>query len=91
MTIDHHNPEVLTTVADDVEAAVITAALSARGIKATATGGFTAGFRTEVPGHIDVIVRHEDLARAKQVLSEIEQEQSHVDWSKVDVGDPEDN
>ncbi|WP_372721106.1 hypothetical protein [Novipirellula sp.] len=85
---DHQNPEVLTSVADDVEAAVIIAALESQNIKATATGGFTAGFRTETPGHVDVLVRHEDLKQARVVLSEIEHHP--VDWSKVDVGDPED-
>ena len=87
---DHQNPEVLISVADDVEATVIIAALQSRDIKATATGGFTAGFRTETPGHIDVLVRHEDLVQARKALAEIEEDQGHVDWSKVDVGDPED-
>jgi hypothetical protein len=89
MTTDPENPEVLTRVPSDVEAAAIVTALAARGIKASTTGGFTAGFRAEAPGDVSVIVRHEDLDRAKQVLAGFERDQGAVDWSQVDVGEPD--
>ena len=89
MTTDPHNPEVLTCVPTDIEAATIVTALAARGIEASTTGGYTAGFRAEAPGGVSVIVRHEDLNHAKQVLAEFDEHQADVDWSQVDVGDPD--
>ncbi len=90
MTTDPHNPEVLTRVRTEVEAAALVTALAARGIEAFTTGSYTAGFRAEAPGEVQVLVRREDLARAQQTLAEIEQDQTEIDWSQVDVGEPED-
>ena len=64
-------------------------ALAARDIKASTAGGYTAGFRAEAPADVSVIVRHKDLNHAKQALAEIEQDQNDVDWSQVDVGEPD--
>ncbi len=91
MTTDPNNPQVLTRVPSDMEAAVIVAALTARGMKASTTGSYTAGFSAEAPGDVHVIVRHEALNRAKQVLAENEQDQIDVDWSQVDVGKPKES
>ena len=91
MSTDPNNPEVLTSVSSDIEAAVIVAALTERGIEASTTGGYTAGFRAEAPGGVNVIVRHLDLERAKDVLAEIKQDRPEIDWSQVDVGDPEES
>ncbi len=89
MPADPNNPEVVTSVRTDVEAAAIVSALAARGIEASTTGGYTAGFRAEAPGRVNVIVKYVDLHRAKIALAEIEQDQAGVDWSQVDVGEPE--
>jgi hypothetical protein len=89
MTADPNNPEVLTSVRTDVEAAAIVGALAARGIEASTTGGYTAGFRAEAPGYVNVVVKYADLDRARHALAEIEQDQSEVDWSQVDVGQPD--
>ena len=89
MPADPNNPEVLTSVRTDVEAAAIVSALAARGIEASTTGGYTAGFRAEAPGLVNVIVKYVDLHGAKIALAEIEQDQPDVDWSQVDVGEPE--
>ena len=91
MTTDPNNPEVLTSVPSDLEAAAIVAALAARGVEASTTGGYTAGFRAEAPGNVNVIVRQEDLHRARQALAENEWEQTDVDWSQVDVGEPDES
>jgi hypothetical protein len=88
MTADPDSPEVLESCPSDVEAAVIVAALGACGVDAHATGGYTAGFRAEAPGTVNVVVRRRDLARAKEVLANIRKTQADVDWSQVDVGDP---
>ncbi len=89
MLVDPNNPEVLTSVCTDVEAAAIVGALAALGIEASAIGGYTAGFRAEAPGRVNVIVKHADLGRARTALAEIEQNRPQVDWSQVDVGQPE--
>lgn len=90
MSDDPNAPEVLASVPNDIEAAAIVAALEAEGIGASATGGYTAGFRAEAPGDVNVIVRRHELQRAKQVLAEIEGASDDIDWSQVDVGEPED-
>ena len=54
------------------------------------TGGFTAGFRAEAPGDVQIIVRQADLEQARRALEKIQGEQPEIDWSKVDVGKPED-
>jgi len=93
MTTDPNNPEVLTSVSSDVEAAAIVNALAERGIKASAIGGFTSGFRAEAPGEIRVVVRHADLDEATQALAELEQQGFDVDSSETDFdgSDSEEN
>ena len=89
MSDDANGPEVLTEVPTEIEAATIVAALAARGVKADMTGGFTAGFRTEAPGWVRVVVRRSDLEQARSALDEIKSERSEIDWTQVDVGQPE--
>ncbi len=89
MTADPHRPERLIRVTTEAAATGIVAALVAHRIQATATGGFIADFRAEAPGYVNVLVRHEDLAAAKQVLKRLQDDGSDIDWSQVDVGQPE--
>ncbi len=89
MSTDPQSPVVLSTVANDAEAAAIIAALEEQGIKAEATGGFTAGFAALAPGDVQVVVRQADAERARQILAETAGQQANVDWSQVDVGEPE--
>ena len=89
MPSDPNNPEVLTSVRTEVEAAAIVGALAARGIGASTMGSYTAGFLAEAPGCVNVIVKCKDLARAKHSFAEIQQDQPDVDWSQVDVGKPD--
>ena len=91
MTADPDNPEVLTSVPSEIEAAAIVTALDSLGIQASATGGYTAGFRAEAPGEVAVTVRRADLDRARQALTKIKHQQSDVDWSNIDVGQPDDS
>ena len=67
MTADPNNPELLTSVVTDVEAVVIVGALAARGIQAHTTGGYTAGFRAEAPGYVQILVKNKDLDRARPI------------------------
>jgi len=90
MTTDPESPEVLMRVPSEVEAAAIVTALASRGIEALTTGGFTAGFRAEAPGQVSVMVHQDDLAPARQAITEIQQEAHDIDWSQVDVGKDED-
>jgi len=89
MSIDPNNLEVLTSVRNDLEAAPMLAALDRLGIETTATGGFTADFRAEVPGEVRIVVKHKDLPQAKEALEQLGEGSSDIDWSQVDVGKPE--
>jgi hypothetical protein len=71
MDLNAEDLKTLTTVSSDFEASAIVSALEAEGIRATAVGGYTAGFRTEVSGGVSVIVGEADLERAKKVLEEL--------------------
>lgn len=88
MQNDANDPVSLTTVANEVDAGAIITALAAYDIEANATGGFTAGFRAEAPGKVQVWVRRKDLKRAQDALREIGQTSQKIDWSQVDVGEP---
>ena len=90
MSQDPNNPEVLKSFADELAAAALVAELEAHGIEASTTGGFTAGFRAEAPGEVHVIVRHMDMKKAQQILARLQQPHDDIDWSQVDVGEPED-
>lgn len=79
MTKDPHAPEILESYPNDVEAAAVVTALEAHGISATATGGFTAGFRAEAPGSVNVVVRRCDMPRARSVLAELREQRDESD------------
>ena len=70
-------------------ASTVVAALAERGIRAHHVGGFTANFRAEAPGVVQVVVAEEDLQRARSALQEIQSEMDDIDWSQVDVGESE--
>jgi Putative prokaryotic signal transducing protein len=88
MNLDDENLSVLTTVPGEFEATAIVSALEAEGIRAQAVGGFTAGFKAETPAGASVMVLEADLERAKQILADLKKNGAGVDWSKVDVDDP---
>ena len=54
------------------------------------TGGFTAGFKAEAPGSVQILVRSSDLDEAERALAEIRKDEGEIDWSQIDVGQPED-
>ena len=87
-TADSDDPIVLARVAHDTEAAIIVNALKRRGLFAKSAGEFTAGFRAEAPGDVKILVRKSEMAAAREVLEDIRSDEE-IDWSKVDVGDPE--
>lgn len=64
----------LVTVAErDLESAalILVSVLKDAGIRAIATGGFTAGFRAEAPGVVKVQTFEADAEQARQVIAEI--------------------
>ncbi len=87
--LDDDDTVVLVNVQTEWEASFIAEALNERGINAQVSGGLTAGFRAEAPGLARVIVPRGQVERAKQQLAEIRQEAASIDWSQIDVGEPE--
>lgn len=68
------NDAHLVTVAErssEIAAGVLVNVLADAGIRATAVGGFTAGFRAEAPGWVEVKVFQRDAERAREVIAEI--------------------
>jgi hypothetical protein len=80
----------VTSLPNELEAGVVVAALEEAGIKATMSGTFTAGFRAEAPGQVQILVAAEDEAKAREVIRLGEENKEDIDWSQVDVGEPED-
>ena len=89
MSNDLNSPTELCREADEYSAAAIITALAERGIHAIAVGGFTAGFIAEAPGDVAVMVAKADHDHAVKALDEIRRLDGKIDWSQVDVGDPE--
>jgi hypothetical protein len=81
---------LLESTPTELKAGVIVAALEQAGIQATMTGTYTAGFRAEAPGWVKILVAEDDLPQARTVLRDVVRENTDVDWSQVDVGEPED-
>ena len=83
-------PVRLISAPHESAAGMIVAELEDEGIKATMAGENTADFRIGVPGWVDVYVAEKDLPRAQEILLRVQAENDHIDWSQVDVGEPED-
>lgn len=90
MALDSDNLARVTSVRTEYEAGVIVGGLEARGIRATMSGVYTANFRAEAPGWVEVLVADKDLAAATAILEDVRAEPGDIDWSQVDVGEPED-
>ena len=90
MTDDPNTAAELTSAATVMESAAIVAALKAEGIETVTTGEFTAGFLAEAPGNVQIVVKSCDLARAQELLQRFKEDDSPIDWSQIDVGEPED-
>ena len=90
MADNDENLARVTSVRSEMEGGLIVSGLEDRGIKATMSGVYTTSFRAEAPGWVEVLVAEHDLARAQEALLEIHAENDHIDWSQVDVGQPED-
>jgi Putative prokaryotic signal transducing protein len=79
----------LTRVPSETEAAIVIAALEDEGIRAE-SDEYTSGLRAGPWNWVDIMVAEQDLAKAKDILAKVQEENDHIDWSKVDVGEKED-
>ncbi|MEM1356000.1 MAG: DUF2007 domain-containing protein [Planctomycetota bacterium] len=91
--MDENDDKVVTLVflPTEIEATALAQELTRAGIEAQASGLLTAGFRAEAPGQVKVLVHERDLARAKELLDDYLASKQEIDWSQVDVGEPEDD
>jgi hypothetical protein len=80
---------VLTSTPTESEAAIVIAALEENGIRAS-SGEHSSGLRAGAWNWVEILVAEEDLAKAKDILEQVQSENDHIDWSQVDVGQPED-
>jgi len=69
------DPVVVTTAASEPLAAILIAQLQGEGIEAHMAGEYTAGFRAEAPGVVQILVHASDADRARQVLEENDNEE----------------
>jgi hypothetical protein len=90
MLDDSDEPVLLTSAPNEMEAGIIVGALEEEGIKAAMSGVYTAGFRAEAPGWVKILVAEHDLARAQAILADVRNRHDDIDWTQVDVGQPED-
>lgn len=79
----------LTTVLSAVEGAPIVAALERGGIKAV-MGNINSAAMIPEAMEVEILVANHDMPRAVTLLHLIEEHGVDVDWSQVDVGEPED-
>jgi hypothetical protein len=79
---------VLTSTPTETEAAIVVAALEENGIRAE-TDEYTSGLRAGAWNWVDVLVAEADLPRAKEILEQVQRENAQIDWSRIDVGQPE--
>lgn len=70
---DDQNLEVVAERSMEVAATVLVNVLADEGIRAVAVGGFTAGFRAEAPGWVQVKTFEKDADRARQIISELKE------------------
>jgi hypothetical protein len=81
---------VLTSTPTESEAAIVIAALEENGIRASSSGEYTSGLRAGAWNWVQILVAEDDLPKAQEILAEVQRENDHIDWSQVDVGQPED-
>ena len=71
------------------QAAPIVAALERAGIRAMTGNTASATVLPEAMGEVEILVAQHDAPRAVTLLKLIEEHGTEIDWSQVDVGQPE--
>ena len=80
---------VVAHVANEWNATLLADVLRDQGVDAEVSGALTSEFRAEAPGLVRVIVPDTQVERAREVLAEHRAAVSEIDWSQVDLGEPE--
>lgn len=80
----------LTNVANESEAKSLIGLFEDEGIAVFIAGGDDLSLFGEDLGDVQLIVKKVDYEKAAELLKEIEAENTEIDWSQVDVGEPED-
>ncbi len=73
MSDAHEAPVLLAEFPNEALAAIFVATLREEGIESATTGAMTAGFRTEAPGMVRVLVHQPDVPRAQALLETFRQ------------------
>jgi len=89
MSDDPHSPVVLARLPNEISAAALRTALASFDIEAHLTGGFVSGFKAEAPGNVQIVVARADFDRARAALLEIQSQPEDIDWSQIDLGEPD--
>lgn len=79
----------VTSAHSVMEAAPIVAALERAGIRAMTGNSESATMIPEAMGEVEILVANHDAPRALTLIQLIEEHGTEVDWSQVDVGEPE--
>ncbi len=79
----------LTSTVTSVEAAAIITALDRAGIRAV-MGNMNSAAMIPEAMEVEVLISQRDMPRATTLLQLIEEHGEQIDWSTVDVGQPED-
>ena len=90
MTDERPELVTLTKVPNEAEAKSLIGLFEEEGIAVFINGGEDLSLFGEDIGDIQLIVKKSDYDQASKLLEEIEEENSEIDWSQVDVGEPED-
>lgn len=69
--LDEHQLVTVAERTSESAASILVAVLEDEGIRAVATGGFTAGFRAEAPGVVRVQTLERDAERAAKIIGEL--------------------
>ena len=85
MKDDANSPQVLTKVLTEAEATLLVGHLESLGIKAVVSGAGTSTGWPEAPSDVQVVVRRNDFARAREALDLIRDKRSKP--RSDDVGD----
>lgn len=80
----------LTNVANEAEAKSLIGLFEDEGIAVFINGGSDLSLFGDEAGDVQLIVKKSDYDQAAKLLEEIEAENSEIDWSQIDVGEPED-
>jgi hypothetical protein len=86
---DPHNPELLIAVPTPGEAGLLVDALQQHGIRAWFNAEPSVFYKVLPPFEVAVFVPREQIEQAHAALADIRREEADVDWSQVDVGEPD--